>query len=217
MRPAEAGDGAVPLGDLLRGALAVGEHHRAKGGRDEQCTGRLEGEHVAGEDQVGQARHVAALVRGVQPAVDGRHVADAEDEQPGEPQGRQQGSDPLPPKRLHQGVGGVDADQHEDEQEQHHHGTGVDHDLHDTEERRILRQVHHREAQHRHGQQQRTVDGLLHEQHARGRDHRQRSQQPEDHRFAGPGVGGGCAHQRRRGRHSVSPRSAAAAAARAAT
>ena len=45
------------------------------------------------------------------------------------------GGQPLALDRLDQRVGGVDADQHEHEQEQHHDRAGVDDDLHDAEER----------------------------------------------------------------------------------
>ena len=46
---------------------------------------------------------------------------------------------PLPVKRFHQRLRRVHADQHQDEQEQHHHRAGVDHDLYDAEEQVRLR------------------------------------------------------------------------------
>ena len=46
---------------------------------------------------------------------------------------------PLAPDRLHHRVGGVDADQHQHEEEQHQDRAGVDDDLHREEERRVER------------------------------------------------------------------------------
>ena len=53
---------------------------------------------------------------------------------------------PLPAHRLDERVGRVDADDHQHEQEQHHDRAGVDDDLGHAEERRLLRDVEHREA-----------------------------------------------------------------------
>ena len=46
--------------------------------------------------------------------------------------------DPLATDRLHEGVRGVDADEHQHEQEQHQDRAGVDDDLHREQERRVL-------------------------------------------------------------------------------
>ena len=99
------------------------------------------------------------------------------------------GEHPLATDRLDDRVGGIDADQHHDEEEQHQDRAGVDDDLHREQERRVEGGVEEREADHHHGQQERGVDGLADEQDAEGRDHHDRRQDPEDHGVASFGSG----------------------------
>ena len=89
---------------------------------------------------------------------------------------------PLAADRLDHRVGGVDADQHQHEEEQHQDRAGVDDDLHREEERRVEGGVQHGQADHHHGQQQRGVHGLADEQDAERGEHHDRRQDPEgDH------------------------------------
>jgi hypothetical protein len=67
---------------------------------------------------------------------------------------------------LGQRVGRIDSDEHEDEQEDHHHGAGVDEDLDDPEELRLLGEVEDAEVDHDERHAQRGVDRLAREQQA---------------------------------------------------
>ena len=88
----------------------------------------------------GQRRDVAARVGLVEPD-DGaeRDLAEADHEHDAEQQPEEDRQDPLALDRLDDRVGGVDADQHQHEQEQHQDRAGVDDDLHREEERRVER------------------------------------------------------------------------------
>ena len=78
----------------------------------------------------------------------------------------------------------VDADQHQHEQEQHQDRAGVDDDLDDEQERRVLGRVLHGQRDHHRGQAERGVHRLAGQDHAeRAQDHHRR-QQPEGHRGA---------------------------------
>ncbi len=64
--------------------------------------------------------------------------------------------------------------QHDDEDEQHHDGAGVDDDLHRGDELGAQQQIFHCQRSHHHHQRQRAVDGMpLHQQvdRARHADH----------------------------------------------
>ena len=87
--------------------------------------------------------------------------------------------DALAAHGLDQRVGGVDADEHQHEQEQHHDRAGVDDDLHDAEERRVLGDVEHRQRDHRHRQEHRRVHRLAARHHAERADHRDGAEDPE--------------------------------------
>ena len=55
--------------------------------------------------------------------------------------------------------------QHDDEDEQHHDGAGVNDHLHGGDELRAQQQIFHRQRSHHHHQRQRAVDGMrLHQQ-----------------------------------------------------
>ena len=135
-----AGDATLGQFALRRagGAFPVAEHHRPYRRDDQQCGHDLEGEDVVREQQPGDALDVAGAVGSPQPgragARDGR--ADREDDQPGEAEPQDHGRDPLPAQDFDQRVGRVDADQHDDEEEQHHDRAGVHDDLDHAEERR---------------------------------------------------------------------------------
>jgi hypothetical protein len=184
--------------------LTVCEHHRAHRRDDQQGADHLEGEDVAREDEVGQADDVAVLVRLGEALVGHDRVAQAEDQQAAEAERGHDGGDPLTAQGLDQRVGRVHADEHQDEQEQHHHGAGVDDDLDDAEERSVLGQVEHGQREHGQGEQERRVHRLLGGEHAERGEHRHGGQDPERDCLAGPGVGGGC-EQLRGGGHSGSP------------
>jgi hypothetical protein len=87
--------------------------------------------------------------------------------------------DPLSPDRLGERVGGVDADEHEDEQEEHHHRAGVDEDLDDAEELRLRGEVEHAEVDHDEGHAQRGVDRLAGEEQPEGPQDHERCDDPE--------------------------------------
>ena len=93
---------------------------------------------------------------------------------------------PLAAQRLHHRVGGVAADQHQHEQEQDHDRAGVDDDLHDAQERRLLDEVEDAQAEHRHHQEQRRVDGVAGEHHAERPGQRDRAEDPEADGLAAP-------------------------------
>ena len=191
---AEAFDDHLALGLSPFEALPVGQHHRAQCGGDQQRAGDLERPQVAGEDQGGQALHVAFGIGLVEADESGgRRAADAGDQQDAKGQSAQDGRNPLAAKGFHQGLRGVDADDHEDEQEQHHHRTGVDHHLHHAEEQRILSDVDHGQRDHGGGQADRGVDRLGCGDDADGTDDGEGAQNPEHHRLgcrcAGEGFG----------------------------
>ena len=181
----DAAGGHRRLGRLGGEPLAVREHHGAHRRRDQQGGGDLEGQDVAGEQQVGQALDVAGGVGLGQAAHRAeRDLGDGDEQQRAHPQPGPPGHPALAADRLHHRVGGVDADEHHDEEEEHQDRAGVDDDLDREEERRLEGQVEHREADHHHGQQQRRVHGLAHEQHAQRRGDDDGCEQPEGHGHA---------------------------------
>ena len=101
----------------------------------------------------------------------------------------------LAADRLHHRVGGVDADQHQHEEEQHQDGAGVDDDLHGEEERRVQDGVQHGEADHHDGEQQRGVHGLADEQDAERGHHHDRGEDPEGHQWLPSPRAGPVGHQ----------------------
>ena len=169
-----------PASAFGREALAVGEHHRAERGGDQQGAGGLEGEDVAGEQDVGDRRDVAAGVGLVEPDHGAeRDLAEADDQDDAEDQAEDDRHHALAADRLHDRVGGVDADQHHHEEEQHQDRAGVDDDLHREQERRVQHGVEERQADHHHGEQQRGVHGLADEQDAERGGHHDRGEDPE--------------------------------------
>jgi hypothetical protein len=93
--------------------------------------------------------------------------------------------EPLTAQHLDHRVGRVPADQHQHEQEQHHDRAGVDDDLHEAEERRLLDHVGHTEREHRQHQEQRRVHRVAREDHAERPEQRQRPEHPERDRLTG--------------------------------
>ncbi len=149
----ESLDGHLALSLATLEAFPVRQDHRADGRGDQQCAGQLERPQVLGEDQRRQTLDVAAGVGLRQTGVTlGGDAADTGDEHDPECQPGHHGGNPLPAQRFHQRLGRVHADQHQDEQEQHHHRAGVDHDLYDAEEQGVFDHVEHREDEHRHRQ-----------------------------------------------------------------
>ena len=176
------------LGRLRGEPLAVRQHHRAHGGGDQQRRGDLEGEDVLGEQDVGERLDVAVLVDHIEAdRAAERELADADHERHAEDQSAQDREQPLASDRLDHRVGGVDADQHQHEEEQHQDRAGVDDDLHREEERRLQGGVQDRQRDHHDGQQQRGVHGLAHEQDPeRGQHHDRREDVEGDHGAASP-------------------------------
>ena len=187
--------GQLALGRARRGALLVRQNHRAERGGDEQRAGDLEGEQVVGEQQPGDPDDVALLVdlleadRGDRAVVLDDRARDGPHQQGGEAQADDEGRDALPAQGLHEGVAGVHADEHQDEQEQHEDGAGVDDHLHGGQEGGVLGGVQPGQAEHHAGQEQRGVHRALAQHHHDGRDHGQRGEHPEGDRLAGRGGG----------------------------
>ena len=125
------------------------EHHRAHGGGDQQRAGGLEGEDVPREQDGGERLQVATVV-GVVEALDGAEadLAEAEDQDQAERETGQRRHQSLTLDRLDDRVGGVDAHQHQDEEEQHQDRAHVDDDLYRKEERGLERGVHDGQADH---------------------------------------------------------------------
>ena len=170
------------LAALLGQPLAVRQHHGTESGGDQQRRRGLEGEHVPVEDQRGQALDVAAFGRvgaGQTQRLADDGVAGGEDHQRTEADAGQRGERTLTLDRLHQRVGGVHADQHQHEQEQHQDRAGVDDDLHGEQERRVKRRVLHGQGDHHRGQAERGVHRLAGQDHPQRRQHHHRGQQPE--------------------------------------
>jgi len=127
----------------------------------------------------------AGVVRG---EADGLHRGErrpeGRDQQHRQPEAEHQGGQPLPAQHLDHRVGAVPPDHHQHEQEQHHDRAGVDDDLHEAEERRLLDHVQRAEREHRQHQEQRRVHGVLGEDHAERAEQRQRAEDPEGHGLA---------------------------------
>ena len=70
-------------------------------------------------------------------------------EQSGEREHQDDRGPALPADRFDEGIGGIDTDDHHHEDEQHHDGTGIDDDLHHSEERSLQRHVQNGEVDHR--------------------------------------------------------------------
>ncbi len=171
--------------------FAVGQHHRAQGGGDQQRTGELKGPKVLGEDQRGQALDIAAGIGLLQPdEAAHRDAAYPGDEQDAEAHADRDGRNALSPNRFDQCLRGVDADEHEYEQEEHHHCAGIDHYLHDAEEQRVLRDVEDRKDDHRGGQEHGRVHRFRCGDHADRTGDRDGAKHPEQHGFCRGGVAG---------------------------
>ena len=184
----------------------------------------LHGEHVLAEDHVRHGLGVRRLVGRREPlggAV--RRPADDARQDDAQAEPGEQPDPALAADGLHEGVGAVDADEHEDEQEEHHHGAGVDDHLHDAEELGPLRDVQERQRDHDEDDGQGRVDGLAGQQQAERREHHERAERPEQHglgRARPAGLGqcpGGCRQHGEDEAHRAPPwRCAAAVIARCA-
>ena len=152
----------------------------------------LEEPDVLAEDQLGDAGDVAG--RRWSHGVEARRLAGQRDARraaktstPPRPMHEQRSATQRwPADRLDQRVRGVDADEHEDEQEQHHHGAGVDDHLDDAEEHGVLRDVEDAEAIMTTRRRARRAPPSGEQQAERG-EHHDRPEDPEDDRLAGRG------------------------------
>ena len=167
----------------------MGQHHGTQGRGDEQRTRHLEDPDVAAEDQLRHPGDVADLAVD---RTDADRVAegdppDGSGEDAAEAQAEDRGHPALAGQGLHEAVGGVDADEHDDDEEQHHDGAGVDEDLDDTEEVGTLGDVEDAEDDHRQGHAERRVDGLLGKDQTEGAQDREGSEHPEEHLLTGAG------------------------------
>ena len=165
----------------------AGEDDGADDGDHQEHRGDLEGEEVVGEERLAELLDVGlALVEAVRrprdhlagglvdpglggPGAGGLEVGvgHGHDRQGEDGGGHDHGRDALAADRLHlQVLGPVDAEQHEDEQEQHDDGAGVDDHLHGGQEVGLLRHEQHGDAEQRGHQRQGGVDGVGAEHHA---------------------------------------------------
>jgi hypothetical protein len=128
-----------------------------------------------------------------------REVAHRSDQQDQQAEPEQQADPALALDGLDQGVRGVHADQHQDEQEQHHHGAGVDEHLDDAEELGTLDDVEDAEDDHHQRDRDRRVHGLLGEHQAQGGDDRHRAEDPEERRLGAARLGAAGAVRREGG------------------
>src|SRR5690606_18577112 len=173
--PAAGGEGGhLGLGDvtlrrLLAQPLGAGEDDGAEGGGDEQDTGDLHRQDVVGEQQPGHAHRVGVGVGLLQAAGGGHGGAQGDGDDEGHEAGTAEDPDPpLPLERLDHRVGGVHADEHEDEEEEHHDRAGVDDDLGHPQEDRLLDDVEPGQGDHDEDDAHRGVDGLAGEEEPEG-------------------------------------------------
>jgi len=167
--------------------LTVRKHHRTERGGDQQCAGELEGKDVLAEQELGQTVWVAVAVGDLEPdnrtgdrLTDRQHCSDSEY------QADRRGQEPLTLDRLLDCIRRLNAHQHEDEQEEHHDGTGVDNDLNNEQEWRTLSGIEHGETDHHNRQAQRSVHGLLGEHQPKRGDHHDWREEPERRHFSSP-------------------------------
>ena len=120
----------------------------------------------------------------------GRPVDPGQEQQQGEPRRPDdEGERPLAGKRIAlQGFQPVHAQQHDDEQEEHHDGAGVDNHLHDGEEVGRLLHEQHGDAEQRHHEHQGGVDGVAGSDDPDGAGHDDGGRHGE-HRGVGDGDG----------------------------
>ena len=154
-----------------REPLPVRQDEGAERRRDQQGADDLEREHVLAEDDVRDAGRVVVA----SPRRSAR-TACRRSARPTTPTSTTPSPMPAssPIQRCPRMVStsesdAVDADEHEDEQEEHHHGAGVDDHLDDPEEHRVLRDVEERQRDHHDDHGERGVHGLLGEQQRRAR------------------------------------------------
>ena len=188
------------------------QNHRPDGGRDQQRAGQLERPDVLDEDQFGQAFYVSGGVGRVEsgeiesPGA-GRVAQQHPDDQQPEADSDDDGRDTVPAQCLGQRLRGVDPDEHQDEQKQHHDRAGVDDDLHYTEKQGPLGHVEGSENDHGGREEQCRVDGLRAHHHTQCTDDRNDTEGPELHGLAG----GGCLERELNGgSHRTGPRSVSA-------
>ena len=166
-------------------ALDVRQHHRADRGDDQQRRGELEGEQILGEQQLGDAVDVAAVgVRRRRGSAIGWPLRSARSSPTATSSAK-----PIPssvaatrwPRSVSTSESRrVPPDQHQHEQEQDHDRAGVDDDLHQAEERRLLDEVERRRGTPSSAtSEQRRVHGVAGEHHAERAGERDRPEDPE--------------------------------------
>ena len=110
----------------------------------------------------------------------GERATDAPDEQDRQAEAEQDRRDALTLDCLDERVGGINADHHEHEKEQHHDCAGVYDDLHHAQERSLVGHVEHSEADHRERHPECAVDCLLGEDEPERTEHCEETADPED-------------------------------------
>ena len=170
---------------LLAGTLAVRQGHGAERRDDEQRSGQLHGQDVVAEDRLRDRLGVRRLVR---PFHSNRvrcgSAQDRATEDDGEAQTAQDGDRTLRPQRLMGGIGGVDADHHEHEEEHHEDGAGVDGHLDDAHEGRLEHRVQEGQADHVRDDARGRVHGAAgDEQAVDGQDDHDGRKAEEEHRL----------------------------------
>jgi hypothetical protein len=167
----------------LFGALGEGQHHRADRSGDQQRRGELEGEQVVGEQDATEIGDVAAaggVDRGQSGGGDpGEGPTEHRCQQHCQADPAQRGRDPLTAQHLNHRVDAFLPHQHQHEQKQHHDRAGVDDDLHEPQERRLLDHVQRTQAQHGLRQPQCRMHRIAGEYHSQPTGQRERAQDPE--------------------------------------
>lgn len=154
--------------------LLFRQHNRADHGDQQQDGGHLERQEILIEEDHSHLAEVIHAVdcrfgtrdRACRHAAEGQQVDRFRDQDERQP--ARQGSlprDGFARRKL------VRAQQHDDEQEQHHDGARVNGDLRHGDERRAEEQIEHRHRREIQHQEQRRVDRVAAQRHAqRGRD-----------------------------------------------
>ena len=144
----------------------MGQQHRADSGRDQQAAGELHAQPVlleqrdrqVGDRLIGVWIDLDGLVRG------GHGLQDRRGDDNDQSEATEHGRDDCTACLAGVVVGGTDTDQHDDEEEEHHDRAGVHDDLRDTQERRAVRDVQDRQAEHDADHADDRVRGLLKEE-----------------------------------------------------
>src|ERR1700678_113767 len=165
------------------------QHNRAHDGDQDQHRSNLERQEVIAEEQPPDrlriAEHVAAIHyrRPTNPdAIEPGVVRDDAGSDPQSDDQRRYSERCSNPAGMRQSLFFAGIQQHDDEDEQHHDGTGVDDYLHRGDEFGAQEQINDRQRTHHHDQRQRAVDGVLLHQQVNGARHAQNRENKKENK-----------------------------------